>query len=49
MWPWYAGTLDTQKTFYLNQATQKNTCQIYLPKKIIWNPEYPPGVIDIIY
>ena len=40
-WPGYAGTttnlqivLNTQKNPYLNQATQKNTCQIFLPKKI---------------
>ena len=26
--------LNTQKYLYLNQATQKNTCQIFLPKKI---------------
>ena len=39
--PGYAGTttilqivLNTQKYPYLNQATQKNTCQIFLPKKI---------------
>ena len=41
MRPGYAGTitnlqnvLNTQKNPYLNQATQKNTCQIFLPKKI---------------
>ena len=41
--PGYAGTttnlqivLNTQKNPYLNQATQKNTCQIFLPKKS-WN------------
>ena len=40
-WPGYAGTttnlqivLNTQKNPYLNQATQKNTCQIFLSKKI---------------
>ena len=39
--PGYAGTttnlqivLNTQKNPYLNQATQKNTCQIFLAKKI---------------
>ena len=26
--------LNTQKHPYLNQATQKNTCQIFLPKKL---------------
>ena len=26
--------MNTQKNPYLNQATQKNTCQIFLPKKI---------------
>ena len=26
--------LNTQKNSYLNQATQKNTCQIFIPKKI---------------
>ena len=35
--------LNTQKNPYLNQATQKNTCQIFIPKKIpeskISNPE----------
>ena len=34
-----------QKNPYLNQATQKNTCQIFLPKKIlesnISNPKNP--------
>ena len=38
--PGYAGTttnlvLNTQKNPYLNQATQKNTCQIFLPKTIL--------------
>ena len=40
-WPGYAGTttnlqivLNTPKNPHLNQATQKNTCQISLPKKI---------------
>ena len=40
--PRYSGTttnlqvvLNTQKNSYLNQATQKNTCQIFLPKKIL--------------
>ena len=39
--PGYMGTtmnlqiiLNTQKNPYLNQATQKNTCQIFIPKKI---------------
>ena len=39
--PGYAGTapnrqivLNTQKNPFLNQANQKNTCQILLPKKI---------------
>ena len=39
--PGYAGTttirqivLNTRKNPFLNQATQKNTCQILLPKKI---------------
>jgi len=39
--PGYAGTttilqivLNTQKNPYLNQATQKNTYQIFLPKKL---------------
>ena len=27
--------LNTQKNPYLNQATQKNTCQIFIPKKIL--------------
>ena len=30
------------KKYYLNQATQKNTCQMFLPKKILqssWSPE----------
>ena len=38
--PGYMGTtmnlqiiLNTQKNPYLNQATQKNTCQIFIPKK----------------
>ena len=45
--------LNSQRNPYLNQATQKNTCQILLPKKIpeskisklvpdTWNPEYTP-------
>ena len=50
-WPGYAGTntnlqivLNTQKNPYLNQATPKNTCQIFLPKKIpeskVWEITY---------
>ena len=50
--PGYMGTtmnlqiiLNTQKNPYLNQATQKNTCQIFIPKKIpeskISNPKNP--------
>ena len=45
--------LNSQRNPYLNQATQKNTCQILPPKKIpeskisklvpdTWNPEYTP-------
>ena len=41
-WPGYAGTttnlqiiLNTPKNPYLNEATQKNTCQLFLPKKIL--------------
>ena len=41
-WPGYAGTttnlqiiLNTPKNPYLNEATQKNTCQVFLPKKIL--------------
>jgi len=48
----YAGTttnlqivLNTPKNPHLDQATQKNTCQIFLPKKIpeskISNPKNP--------
>ena len=32
--PGYAGTTTNLQIPYLNQATQKNTCQIFLPKKI---------------
>ena len=39
-----------QKNSYLNQATPKSTCPIFLPKKVLWsgipvswNPEYPLG------
>ena len=53
----YAGTttnlqivLNTQKSPYLNQATQKNTCQIFLPK-ISWNQKFQtqknPSIIPI--
>ena len=44
--------LNTQKSLYLNQTTQKNTCQISRNWKfqtpqnpliipVTWNPEYP--------
>ena len=40
--PGYAGTttnlqiiLNTPKNPYLNEATQKNTCQVFLPKKLL--------------
>ena len=45
-WPGYAGTttnlqiiLNTPKNPYLNEATQKNTCQVFLPKKS-WNRKF---------
>ena len=35
--------LNTRKNLYLNQATQKNTCQIFLPKNIPgWKISTPP-------
>ena len=35
--------LITRKNLYLNQATQKNTCQIFLPKNIQeWKISTPP-------
>ena len=42
--------LNTPKNPYLNQATQNNTCQIFLPKKILQSSpsleiqSTPPGV-----
>ena len=42
--------LKTPKTPYLNQATQKNTCQIFLPQNIleskISNPKNPSIILD---
>ena len=51
--PGYTGTttilqivLNTRKNLYLNQATQKNTCQIFLPKNIPeWKISTPPASI----
>ena len=44
--------MNTQKNPYLNQATQKNTCQIFLPKKIqeakISNPK-TPSIIPVTW
>jgi len=52
--PGYAGTttdlqivLNTQKNPYLNQATQKNTCQIFLPQNIPeWKISKPKKSFD---
>ena len=55
--PGYTGTttnlqllLNTQNNPYLNQVTQKNTCQIFLPQKIsesiISNPKNPSIITD---
>ena len=52
MWPGYAGTITnlqivlySQKHPYLNQAIQKNTCQIFLPKKNIGIKNFKPRKI----
>ena len=57
-WPGYTGTtmklqivLNTPKYLYFNQVSQKNTCQIFLPKKMLElkmsSPKRKPSIIPI--